>query len=77
MRSKIQLRIVSNFFLDGAKIIFGSLVIGIFMPSATVPKFPFATLIVGITMTIAFLILANTAAKTDAVADKNIKTNQS
>lgn len=38
-----QLKVIANFLLDGAKIIFGSLVIGVFVPSATgsVPWFTF------------------------------------
>lgn len=51
--------IASNFFLDGAKIIFGSLVIGVFMPSAATPEFPWLTFVMGIMATSIFLIIAN------------------
>ncbi len=59
MPSEIQSRIASNFFLDGAKIIFGSLVIGVFMPSAATPEFPWLTFLMGILATGAFLVFAN------------------
>ncbi|MBI3442891.1 MAG: hypothetical protein HY007_03930 [Candidatus Sungbacteria bacterium] len=59
MQSGIQSSVASNFFLDGAKIIFGSLVIGAFVPSFTAPEFPWLTFTFGVLMTSFFLILAN------------------
>lgn len=76
MRSKTQPHIISNFFLDGAKIIFGSLVIGVFLPNTTTPKFPFVTLIVGMAMTIVFLILAHTTEKADNENKENAAASQ-
>lgn len=63
MPSGIQSRVASNFFLDGAKIIFGSLVIGAFVPSFTAPEFPWSTFIAGAFMTTSFLIFANVTAE--------------
>ncbi|MFC1612749.1 hypothetical protein ACFL23_00265 [Patescibacteria group bacterium] len=57
MLSTEQLKIISNFLSDSAKIIFGSMVIGIFVPSAS-GETPWATFIMGLTLTIAFLISA-------------------
>lgn len=56
-------RIIANFFLDGAKIVFGSLVIGIFIPSAALREFPWFVFLGGITMTILFLFVAHMAEK--------------
>lgn len=57
MLSKEQLKIVSNFLSDGAKIIFGSLVIGVFLPNASGEK-PWLTFLLGIVLTVAFLFIA-------------------
>ena len=62
MQSKIQSRIVSDFCLDGAKIIFGSLVVGAFLPNIMTPEFPWLAFAVGIGMTLVFLVLANATA---------------
>ena len=55
--------IISNFFLDGAKIIFGSLVVGAFVQGAIAPESRWMTVWGGVAMTIAFLFIANTFAK--------------
>ena len=57
MLSNNQSSVVSNFLLDSAKIIFGSLVIGVFVPSAG-GEVPWLTFVVGILMTVSFLISA-------------------
>ena len=57
MISDKQSNVVSNFLLDGAKIIFGSLVIGVFVPSAS-GEVPWVTLVAGILLTLSFLILS-------------------
>lgn len=62
MRLKIHPRVVANFALDSAKIVFGSLVIGVFVPSARIAEFPSVTFITGLIITAAFLVMANTAA---------------
>lgn len=49
--------VVSDFFLDGAKLIFGSLVIGVFVPGAA-GKIPWLTFAIGIGMTVLFLSIA-------------------
>ncbi|MBA3065133.1 hypothetical protein KJ633_01880 [bacterium] len=54
---KGEKEILSGFFLDGAKIIFASLVIGIFSPGYTGGK-PLLTFFAGIAMTILFLSIA-------------------
>lgn len=63
MLSNKQIGVVSNFLLDSAKIIFGSLVIGVFVPSAS-GNIPWITLVVGILMTLGFLTLSARLAKT-------------
>lgn len=55
--------IVSNFFLDGAKIIFGSIVVGAFVQGAIVLESRFTTVGVGIALTISFLFIASAFAK--------------
>jgi hypothetical protein len=62
MNLQNQLKVVSNFFLDGAKIIFGSLVVGVFVPSAS-GSIPWLTFAVGLAMTIAFLAIPIRIAK--------------
>lgn len=57
MLSQEQIKTISNFLLDGAKIIFGSLVIGVFIPSAS-GKIPWLTFVAGIILTLSFLIIA-------------------
>lgn len=59
MRFTAYLKTFSEFFLDGAKIIFGSIVVGAFVPSAGNPVSWF-TLFVGTIATILFLILSAT-----------------
>jgi hypothetical protein len=55
--------VVSDFFLDSSKITFGSLVVGIFAPGATV-KTPFSTFLSGLFISIIFLTLAVKLEKT-------------
>lgn len=55
--------IVADFFLDGAKIIFGSLVVGAFVPGATGGQASWLTIGIGILWIITFLIVANIARK--------------
>ena len=57
MLSCEQLKTISNFLSDGAKIIFGSMVIGVFVPSAS-GAIPWFTFIIGIILTASFLISA-------------------
>lgn len=54
---KEESRVVMAFFLDGAKIIFGSLVVGVFVPSAAGAR-PWLTVLGGIAMTAVFLMIA-------------------
>lgn len=65
MQSKAHLRVLSNFFLDGAKIFFGSMVVGIFVPSTGIAKFPIATFIGGIAMAATFLAISTAIAKVE------------
>ena len=71
MKIKPQRKIVSDFFLDGAKIIFGSLVVGVFIPGAAPQKILWPTLAVGITMTTLFLIIANFSAEGDNMKENS------
>jgi len=57
MLAKAELAVVSNFALDGAKIIFGSLVVGTFIPAAS-GKIAWLSFVIGIAMTSGFLIAA-------------------
>lgn len=59
---KDDLDILSNFFLDGAKIIFASLVVGVFVPSAS-GNIPWLTFAIGIAMTLLFLNIATRLSK--------------
>jgi hypothetical protein len=63
MLIKSKSNIVSDFFLDSAKITFGSLVVGIFAPGVTV-KTPFSTFFNGLIATAIFLIIAVKLEKT-------------
>ncbi|MEK7099081.1 MAG: hypothetical protein AAB916_01025 [Patescibacteria group bacterium] len=63
MRTASPARIIANFFLDGAKIVFGSLVIGAFIPSTAFHEFPWFVFLGGITMTVIFLFVAHMADK--------------
>ena len=72
MKLEIHPRIVANFAVDSAKIVFGSLVIGVFVPSANALEFPSNTFLSGLIITVIFLVVANTAARKE---DK-IKINQ-
>jgi len=63
MESKSALEVVADFFLDGAKIIFGSLVVGVFVPSAA-GKIPWLICMVGLAVTALFLTIAAMLAKT-------------
>lgn len=58
MAQKATDRTLSNFFLDGAKIIFGALVVGLFAPTANRGVFPWLTFITGTTFTGFFLTIA-------------------
>ena len=58
MKDSAQLNILSDFFLDGAKIIFGSLVVGAFLPGTTVKEFSWLVFFSGVTLTVAFLLIA-------------------
>jgi hypothetical protein len=62
---KAKSDIVSDFFLDTAKITFGSLVVGIFAPGVTV-KTPLSTFFNGLVISIIFLILAAKLQKTNS-----------
>lgn len=55
MLTREQLKVIADFLLDGAKIIFGSLVVGVFVPAAT-GKIPWLTVLLGLALTAAFLI---------------------
>jgi len=57
MHDKDELNVVSDFFLDGAKIIFASLVVGVFVPGA-VSQMPWLTFLIGIVTTVLFLSIA-------------------
>jgi len=65
MRTKYEMAIISDFFLDGAKLIFASLVVGIFVPGAA-GKIPWLTFTVGVGMTILFLSIAVKLSKIEA-----------
>jgi hypothetical protein len=49
--------VIGGFFLDGAKIIFASLVVGVFVPGAA-PGVPWLTLVSGVLMTVLFVWMA-------------------
>lgn len=66
MVSQGSVDVLAAFFLDGAKIIFGSLVVGIFVPGA-ISRVPWLTLATGMAMTVIFLAIAVTLAKKDRV----------
>ena len=57
MLSNDQLKTISNFLLDGSKILFGSLVVGAFMPS-TSGSISWVTITVGFISTVVFLSIA-------------------
>lgn len=59
MQSDTYLRTFSEFFLDGAKIIFGSVVIGTFVPSVSAP-ISWLTFLVGTIATVFFLVISAT-----------------
>ena len=59
MQLKMRQYVVSNFFLDGAKIIFGSLVVGAFVRGSFVPEPQWTTVGIGIVLTISFLLIAS------------------
>lgn len=63
MEPNTRAKIVSNFFLDGAKILFGSLVVGAFLPGTVDEQIPFLTVALGVAATIIFLLVADAAAK--------------
>jgi len=53
---------ISNFLLDGAKIIFGSLVVGAFVPTAT-GNISWVTFASGLLVIVVFLLLATNLSK--------------
>ncbi|OGC06579.1 hypothetical protein A2526_00105 [candidate division WOR-1 bacterium RIFOXYD2_FULL_36_8] len=57
MLDKKESKVLGDFFLDCAKLIFASLVVGVFVPSA-VGKVPWLTFLMGIIMTALFLVIA-------------------
>lgn len=57
-------KVISDFFLDGAKIMFASLVVGVFVPGAAGTK-PWLTFSIGIITTILFLGIAVKLSKMD------------
>ena len=57
MKSEGQLKALANFFLDSAKIIFGSAVVSALLPSIT-GEIPWLTVAFGMIATITFLMLA-------------------
>jgi hypothetical protein len=62
MDSRISSPTIANFFLDGAKIVFGSLVVGVFSPGG-INKIPWLTFGSGIILTIFFLSIASVISK--------------
>ena len=52
-----QFKTLHNFIIDGAKIIFGSLVVGVFVPQ-TSGEIPWLMFIAGVLLTTAFLGVA-------------------
>lgn len=74
MRSEIHPRVVVNFFLDGAKILFGSLVVGAFVPSIAAAEISWLTITFGIIFTAIFFTIANAAAyKEDIIKSKQLQ----
>ncbi|MBI2888919.1 MAG: hypothetical protein HYY92_03205 [Parcubacteria group bacterium] len=57
LMKKGQFQTLHNFIVDGAKIIFGSLVVGIFAPS-TAGEIPWLMFVAGILFTATFLGIA-------------------
>lgn len=53
---------LANFCLDAAKIVFGSLVVGVFIPGTRGP-FPWLTWLMGIMATVAFIIITGLLSK--------------
>lgn len=56
-------KVIANFFLDGAKIIFGSLVVGAFLPNAIGDQPRFFAVGIGVVFTIIFLAIADAIVK--------------
>lgn len=71
MRSKMHPRIVANFFLDGAKILFGSLVVGAFVPRIIITEISLPTIILGVVWTAIFFLIANAAAHKEDIMKSN------
>ena len=64
MITEERARILSNFFLDGAKIVFASLVVGVFVPGFELTNSRlWATFVFGSVSTAAFLYMAISIAK--------------
>lgn len=63
MESMKRNAVIADFFLDGAKILFGSLVVGAFVPGATGGNPSWLTVGIGILWILAFLAVATVARK--------------
>ncbi|HEY4495748.1 MAG TPA: hypothetical protein VJC04_00085 [Candidatus Paceibacterota bacterium] len=57
-----QIKVIANFLLDGAKIIFGSLVVGAFVPSLS-DNISWSTVALGLIFVVIFLSLATNLSK--------------
>lgn len=62
MPEENEYKVISNFFLDGAKIIFASLVVGVFVPGAA-GNIPWLTFLIGLATTVLFLSIATKLSK--------------
>lgn len=62
-----QLKVLANFLLDSAKIVFGSAVVGALVPGLSTDML-WPTAVVGLIMTVSFLAAAMRVTK---IADKN------
>jgi len=63
MLNKDNSNVTCDFFLDSAKITFGSLVINLFAPGIAA-KMPWVTLLTGLSFTTLFLVIARKLSKT-------------
>ena len=68
MESVNRSKIIADFFLDGAKILFGSLVVGAFIPGAVGEQPPYFTITSGIIFTVIFLVIADALARRGEIA---------
>ena len=67
MKNADQAYVLADFFLDGAKIIFGSLVVGAFIPNLGMKEFPLLSFFMGIYLTSVFLFVAHIASRNDSL----------